>query len=108
MSMEPYGIGIDKQYALQSGILTPVRYFNRYPSRGNGVEEGAAWQFQSYGIKSDWRAEKEYRCRGDIDLSALPKEKLLCICFRADEAAEIESMSGVRAVSFYPAGERQQ
>ncbi|MFH1372222.1 MAG: hypothetical protein ABII79_00280 [bacterium] len=96
MSFEPYGIGIEREQAVLSGIR-PVEY----STVDHKLSAGAAtWLSQSIGRKTDWRAEQEYRFRGDLDMSVIPTERLIAVCRTSDEAAIIEKTGGVRAVPF--------
>ena len=93
MSFEPYGIGIQKSYALERGIV-PVVYTEKVA--GNGEK---TWFHQSNGKNGEWYNEHEYRCRGDFDLSLVPSEKLICFCHKPHEAKEIESRWGIETVA---------
>jgi hypothetical protein len=97
MSFEPYGIGITKHYALKQGIQ-PVQYYKK--KADCHVPQYDMWLTQSSGKKTDWRAEEEYRFRGDFDLSLIPYEKLICFCFTEQEAVSIEKNFGIKALSF--------
>jgi len=96
MSFEPYGIGIEKEYAVSRGTY-PVRYYARNCKRTIANEP---WLWQSVGGKSDWRAEQEYRCKGDFGFSDTPSHRLLAFCHTQSEAEIIEESTGIRAVSF--------
>ncbi|MBU8933416.1 MAG: hypothetical protein KOO62_05355 [candidate division Zixibacteria bacterium] len=96
MSFEPYGLAIDRDFALAHGVV-PVVYYEKKSSQSEAREN--AWQFQSRGHKTDWRVEEEFRCRGDFDLSGIPPDKLLAICYRPDESTRLESTSGIRTIS---------
>ncbi len=98
MSFEPYGIGIRKEYALAVGIRA-VQYYDRSAPRPAGLP---VWLTQSKGEITDWRAEREYRHHGDIDLRAIPRAQLLAITLTAVEADELQKKTGLRAVSFLP------
>lgn len=97
MSFEPYGVGIKADVALRNGI-EPVRYYER------NIEQGISdqpWLCQSNGIKADWRQEREYRHLGDFDLGRVSPDDLIVFCLTPNEAAEISTQFGVRAVSIY-------
>jgi hypothetical protein len=96
MSFEPYGIGIEKDYAINSGIY-PVRYYRRKSKRNNDNE---AWLWQSIGERGDWRAEHEYRHKGDFNFSHIPAHQLCAFCYTKKEAQIIEQTTGIKAVSF--------
>ncbi len=96
MSFEPYGVGIEREQAILSGIR-PVEYSTADHKLSRGA---TAWLSQSIGRKTDWRAEQEYRCRGDMDLSMIPTERLIAVCRISEEAAVIEKTGGIRAVPF--------
>lgn len=97
MSFEPYGVGIDKDAALSASIR-PVRYYSLGDRRS--PPQGEHWLRQSAGERSDWRREKEYRFRGDFDLSRIARDKLLLFCRYRSEAAQIQKATGIKTVSF--------
>jgi len=94
MSFEPYGIGIDKDYAISMGIQ-PVQYFQPKNKPKNIVP----WRCQSAGKRSDWQQEHEYRYLGDLDLALVPNEKLICFCYRQNEARDIQKRFGVQCIA---------
>jgi len=95
MSFEPYGIGIEKQYAMGKGVC-PVQYYHKDCDRTHNSEQ---WLWQYVGKKADWRAEQEYRYKGDFDLSCFPSNRLLALCHTQREAEIIEKSTGLQAVS---------
>jgi len=96
MSFEPYGIGIERDSAFDLGVRR-VKYYQRAHDRPNDVPP---WLTQSNGVITDWRREKEYRCLGDLDFSALPPDKLVCFCRFQSEVEQIEKELGLRTVPF--------
>ncbi len=96
MSFEPYGIGIERDTALSAGI----RQVYYYTALDRDSPQNERWLRQSAGEKSDWRREKEYRIRGDFDLSRIARDKLLLFCRYRSEVAQIEGATGIRTVSF--------
>jgi len=89
MSFEPYGIGIDRNLAAELGIRE-VQYCD---SRGRRrVPADERWCWQSSGKITDWRAEQEYRCRGDLRLDGIPREAVALFCMTAPEAAELRRL----------------
>lgn len=97
MSFEPYGIGIERNYALSSGIR-PVKYYDKKQKKY--AKEKDPWLTQSSGLKSDWQVEDELRHYGDFDLSSVPTDKLILFCFYENEAEDIEKKYSLRAVHF--------
>ena len=97
MSFEPYGIGVDKEFALDTGIR-PVIYYDKNDS--GRIENENRWLTQSHGEITDWRQEKEYRCEGDFDLNDIPCEKLIAVCRFPVEAHEIQTLTGIRTIPF--------
>lgn len=97
MSFEPYAIGITRRAADRIGIR-PVLYFDRGKNRLSGSPD--VWLSQSTGIITDWRAEREYRCRGSVRLSSVNKSELLLICRLPEEARTIAAETGLRAISY--------
>lgn len=98
MSFEPYGIGLEREYALSLG-LAPVRYYIGDKDR---PPDAPVWLTQSTGVITDWRQEKEYRCRGDLDFYDAPKDKLICYCRTREEARRLQEVTGIRTVAFMP------
>jgi hypothetical protein len=96
MSFEPYGIGIERDYAISLRIY-PVRYYRRKSKRNNDNE---AWLWQSIGERGDWRAEHEYRHKDDFSLVPVPLERMCVFCHIKKEAQMIEESTGIKAVSF--------
>ena len=95
MSFEPYGIGIEYEHARLNKV-EPVQYI----SPGTKVpSDTPAWLGQSIGAVGDWRAEKEYRHRGDFDLRRIPHDKLIVVTYKADQAKLVEEKTGIRTVS---------
>ena len=68
---EPYGVLI-RQTAAESSGVRPVIYF----SDGDkpSVAPGDRWFHHPRGTTHDWTAEREWRCRGDLDLSDWVKD----------------------------------
>ena len=96
MSFEPYGLGIAREAARELGIRE-VQYFDS--ARGEKRRDSECWLRQSVGTRADWTAEREYRARGDLDLSELRPDSMLAFCFYRNEAQKITALTGVRAVS---------
>lgn len=96
MSFEPYGLAIRGENAHIRGIL-PVKYVFRR-TREN-TERTDFWRFQTEGKIGDWKAEQEYRCRGDFTFSDISNDQLFIICRTGKEAHSIEQDSGISAIS---------
>ncbi len=98
MSFEPYGIAVRRETAEAFGIL-PVLY----QSEKEDLKETAPWRIQSRGTKTDWRGEKEFRCRGDFDFSRIDTSDMLCVCPTEEEASRLRIAFGIPSVSLFPA-----
>ena len=98
MSFEPYAVGIHLQAAARLGIRPVVYYEPDEPNPLAGTEE--VWRSQSRGRITDWRAEEEYRHRGDLNLSGLEDDDIVVIARTADEAARLQAETGRRVVPF--------
>lgn len=98
MSFEPFGIGIERNYAMAHGIKE-VRYYQ--PSQEKPIDGQDHWWWQSAGMKTDWRNEKEFRHKGDFDFSTVPEDKRLIFCHHKRQASFIKKQTGLRAMSFY-------
>ncbi|MCK4631969.1 MAG: hypothetical protein KAT79_01795 [candidate division Zixibacteria bacterium] len=96
MSFEPYGIGIDRECALASGIMQ-VRYTKKGERLPADIDP---WLTQSAGAITDWRTEKEYRHRGDFDFGDITSDRLIVFAHRPEEAALLQRKYGIRAVTF--------
>jgi hypothetical protein len=94
MSFEPYGIGIEKTYALSAGIQKVQYYQPGYKPKGV-----SPWRCQSIGKRSDWRLEDEYRHLGDLDLLRIPNDKKVSFCYRYHEAQKIQNQFGIRGIA---------
>ena len=100
MSFEPYGIGLEREWALSCGIR-PVRYLD---AKSEGPKPDEPWLCQSAGVKGNWRPENEYRYRGDFDLNAVPREKMMAYCLYERESQQIEKEMGIRCHYFAERG----
>jgi hypothetical protein len=89
-SFEPYGIGIEREYGILSGI-TKVTYV----SDKKHIENKDSWKYQTIGNKGDWRKENEYRYKGDFDLSIVPEKKLVFFCAYKEEAEILRRDYGI-------------
>ena len=98
MSFEPFGIGIERNYATAHGIKE-VRYYESSQEKQIGQKD--SWLWQSAGKKTDWRDEKEFRYKGDFCLLDVPKEKLIIFCHYKEQASIIQNQAGLQAISFY-------
>ncbi|MFH1688353.1 MAG: hypothetical protein ABIE70_12640 [bacterium] len=92
MSFEPYGIGIRTARAQSIGIESVV-YVERRTK--NPAEQ---WKTQTMGIKTDWRTEREFRHRGNLDLTDLPLDDLIVFCRFPREADALRKETGLRVV----------
>ena len=100
MSFEPYGIGIEKSVA-ESLSIQPVKYYQRgRTAHKQENHETERWQTQSEGVKTDWRAEDEYRHKGDVSLKALRPEDLMLFCHTAYEAECLKGRFDIEAVPY--------
>jgi len=98
MSFEPFGIGVERDYALTHGIKE-VNYYDLCQKKQ--IEGQDNWLWQSAGQKTDWRNEKEFRYQGDYCLSNVPKEKLIIFCHYKEQANIIQNHTGLNTMSFY-------
>lgn len=85
-NFEPFGIAIDKQYARSIGIRsviydTPERYYN--------LDDEDKPFYQNPGEKGgEWEPEREWRYHGNLDLSAIPPEKILLLVRNKEDVFE--------------------
>jgi len=94
MSFEPYGIGIERNYALKIGIKPVVYYTKTAPHHHEN------WLCQSSGKQGDWQKEKEFRFLGDFDFHQIPNEKLICFCHTPDESKRFKTEFGIKTIPF--------
>jgi hypothetical protein len=97
MSLEPYGIGIEKKSALDL-CIKPVHYFDH--DSMPIPETVPKWLTQSTGKVTDWRGESEFRSLGDLDLSSVPNKSLIGITHKKSEAQQLEQNSGIKTLWF--------
>lgn len=93
MSFEPYGIGIEKEFARSYGIV-PVQYY-----RKKKPPKCERWLTQSVGTSGNWSKEAEYRFKGDLDFSDIPGDKLIIFCYLPSESEYISSRFRLITVS---------
>jgi len=98
MSFEPYGIGIEKNFALSLNIL-PVAYYDKNKPHAND-KNIPVWLTQSQGTKTNWKNEHEYRHWGDFQLTKIPANKMCLFCRTETEAKQITKEYGIRTISF--------
>jgi len=97
MTFEPYGVGIDPDHAAALEIV-PVQYYDREDRPE--MPERDWWQWQSRGTITDWTAEKEHRCRGDLLLRGLPENAVTLFCRTPDEAEQLRLGYPHRVIPF--------
>lgn len=97
MSFEPYGIGIDRRVGREIGIRE-VFYYDA--GKRVTVPADELWLSQSIGKITDWTAEREYRCLGDLSLSKVPPESLALFCITTLEAKSLREEFGCPVWSF--------
>jgi hypothetical protein len=96
-SFEPYGIAIDKEYALELGIR-PVIYGKHDIYEGLTEEDKPL--FQNEGEKAgDWRPEREWRYVGDIQLDTIPSDRMTIIVRRSSEIEIVKDLTDSRVVA---------
>ncbi len=98
MSFEPYGIGIRSDFATKIGIC-PVVYCR--PKQRDRLDTKTPWLIQSAGSIGNWRLEQEFRKSGDLDLSRLPGDALVCFCSNRLEARNLSERFGVKAYHLF-------
>jgi hypothetical protein len=97
-SFEPYGIAIRKDAALALGARA-VRYVSELEWKELALEEKPFCHRK--GEREDvWSAEDEWRIRGDVDLSSIPRDAVRVIVRRADELTAITSTTEYERVHF--------
>jgi len=96
MTIEPYGVAIEKAYAETLGVK---KVFYGNPEMYDYLEEENKPYFQSIGVKGCWIPEKEHRHIGDIDLTFVPSHRMAVIVRDANEKEKIEGIFDGRIYS---------
>ncbi|QEG39701.1 hypothetical protein [Roseimaritima ulvae] len=90
---EPFGLAVRKSAAQRLGIQ-PVIYGTAAERERLPVDQ--RWRFQAQGTRVDWRNEKEWRCRGSLDLSRVSADEALVF------VGEPGAVAATAAVSPWP------
>jgi hypothetical protein len=93
---EPYGIAIEREAAIRSGIQ-PVIYSK--PELYGRLKEHDKPYFQNEGESGAWRDEHEWRYIGDFDLSGVSSDNLTIITFKQDEIGQIRDVTPAMIIS---------
>ena len=94
-TFEPYGIAIDKEAAEHCGIR-PVIYGDS--KLYDSLDDKDRPYFQSSGTRGDWKAEREYRFIGDLDLRSLPERSMRMIVPGQDECEKVSAITDIEAI----------
>lgn len=97
MTFEPYGIGITRELASRLGIRA-VKYYDRHNTLS--MDPNQVWLWQSRGTVSDWTAEREFRCRGDLILRGIAEDAVVLFCHTPAEAEELRRSYRFHVVPF--------
>ena len=97
MSFEPYGIGIECSVGREIGVREVIYYD---AARNRSIPCDDIWLIQSRGKITDWTAEREYRCLGDLSLREVPRESLALFCMTELEAKTLRREFGCPVWSF--------
>ncbi len=99
MSFEPYGIGLTREVAEQSGVL-PVSYYDLDDKKSVPSEEtDNYWLTQSRGKITDWQMEREHRHLGDFSFKRIRPEAIVLFCRSSAEADRLRSRYPYRVIS---------
>jgi hypothetical protein len=97
---EPYGIAIRKSAAIAMGIR-PVVY-GTAADRKRLAEENR-YRFQARGTTYDWREEREWRHRGDVELDRFRVEDVRAFVADAAEASGLPDRFAISEVGHWTA-----
>lgn len=90
-NFEPYGVAIEKEYAIGLGI-GPVIYGEDREYKT--LSESQKPFFHSRGHENiDWSGEQEWRHLGDIDISQIPQDKISYFVWDKHEAEIVKAMT---------------
>lgn len=89
-NFEPYGIAIEREYAIQLGIK-PVIYgsnsdYELLPDSDKPFFHGRGRE------KIDWSREQEWRHLGDLDISNIPRDKITYFVWQEREARILRNL----------------
>ncbi|MEW6261457.1 MAG: hypothetical protein AB1641_00140 [Thermodesulfobacteriota bacterium] len=98
-TVEPFGLAIDRRTLFELGAR-PVVYGDEDTWRRLPGDQ--RYRFQSRGSAGrDWPREKEWRLAGDLDLKAVPEEKIRVIVPESKETAAVEARYGLKVETLY-------
>lgn len=95
-NFEPYGIGIDKNLAVELG-LKEVKYGTPDDFKAMSKDEKHLFQVKNSGDLS-WTGEGEWRSSGDVNLSELPQDKCVVLVKSEADRKFVEEYTGFRVV----------
>ncbi len=90
-TFEPYGIALNRR-KLESLGARPVIYGDDYQYELLGDHDKPFFQNSGHG-ENDWRVEKEWRLRGDLDLNLFGRDDGLVFVFTKQEADALQKSS---------------
>lgn len=93
MSLEPYGVAVRRSAAERLG-LRPVVYYDSSQTKPGSRD---IWRWQSTGVKTDWRAEQEWRVIGNVCLTEIPANCIALLCHTPAEARLVEGVTGYKS-----------
>ncbi len=90
-TFEPYGIAVSRRRLRRAGAVPtlygPEEMIARLP-------EAQRWRFQLHAPpRRQWKQEKEWRLRGDLDLTGLSPEEFFVFVTREEEAGRIREVA---------------
>ena len=97
-SFEPYGLAFRCKFLTKLGAR-PVEYYQ--PGR-KPTKERETLFYQSMGRVGDWKAEKEWRLPGNLDLEQIPESDMLIIVPDREEKTKLERQLKVPWQIFNP------
>ncbi len=96
-TFEPYGIAVEKSELVNLGaekvIYGPKNLHQKLP-------DDKKWLFQYEGENGEWKKEKEWRIKEEVDISKLNPDKLRIIVRNSNEARTIEKTFGFKTLFF--------
>jgi hypothetical protein len=95
-NFEPYGIAISRKAAITAGIQ-PAIYGK--PELYEVLIDSDKPYFQNEGEARAWRAEKEWRYIGDLDLSVINPEAMRIIVYKTEELDVLKGVCDSRVLS---------
>jgi hypothetical protein len=89
MSFEPFGLAIDKKYAIKIGIRPAIYGDSELYNSLSSLDKP---YYQPIGKKAHWLPEKEWRYMGDLDLNHIPLDYIKAVVWNNCNIGRLQSV----------------